>query len=108
MSRMSVQFTPQQQAMIDQIIAEEVTTYDAMREDVESLPQSAHGRGRLFLDLKQETEVLFGGQAGGMKSSHLLLAALEYRDVRNYSALILRRTYKHLAMPDAIMARAKS
>jgi predicted phage terminase large subunit-like protein len=34
------------------------------------------------------------------------MAALQYVDVPGYSALILRRTYKDLALPDAIMDRS--
>lgn len=52
-------------------------------------------------------EVFYGGAAGGGKSEALLMAALQYVDVPNYSALILRRTYKDLSLPNAIMDRAK-
>lgn len=50
-------------------------------------------------------EGLFGGAAGGGKSSALLMAALQYVDVPNYSAIIFRRTYADLALPGAIMDR---
>lgn len=50
-------------------------------------------------------EALFGGSAGGGKSSALLMAALQYVDVPNYSAIIFRRTYADLALPGAIMDR---
>jgi predicted phage terminase large subunit-like protein len=53
-------------------------------------------------------EALYGGAAGGGKSSALLMAALQYVDVPGYNALILRRTYKDLALPEAIMYRARS
>lgn len=39
-------------------------------------------------------------------SDALLFAALQYADVPGYSALILRKTYKDLTLPDAIMDRA--
>ena len=48
-------------------------------------------------------EVLYGGAAGGGKSWGLLGAASQYLDVPGYSALILRQTYKDLALPDALM-----
>ena len=50
---------------------------------------------------------LHGGAAGGGKSDALLMAAL--RDVASptYAALILRRTLPDLALPGAIMDRAK-
>lgn len=50
-------------------------------------------------------EALFGGSAGGGKSSALLMAALQYVDIPNYSAIIFRRTYADLALPGAIMDR---
>jgi hypothetical protein len=51
--------------------------------------------------------VLFGGAAGGGKSDALLMAALQYVDWPGYAALILRRTFPDLSLPDAIMDRAK-
>ena len=51
-------------------------------------------------------EALFGGAAGGGKSSALLMAALQYVDVPGYAALVLRRTYADLSLPGAIMDRA--
>ena len=50
-------------------------------------------------------EALFGGAAGGGKSSALLMAALQYVDVPGYAALILRRTYADLALPGAVSRR---
>lgn len=50
-------------------------------------------------------EALYGGAAGGGKSDALLMAALQYVDRPNYAALILRKTYKDLALPGAIMDR---
>ena len=53
------------------------------------------------------TEALFGGSAGPGKSSALLMAALQYVMVPGYSAIILRRTYRDLALPGALMDRSK-
>ena len=50
-------------------------------------------------------EALFGGAAGGGKSSALLMSALQYVDVPGYSAILFRRTYADLALPGAIMDR---
>ena len=50
-------------------------------------------------------EALFGGAAGGGKSSALLMAALQYVDVPGYSAILFRRTYADLALPGALMDR---
>ena len=70
------------------------------------IPQSPTPRQQLFLDLKDEKEVFYGGAAGGGKSSCLLMAALKYVDVPGYSALLLRRTYADLSKPGALMDRA--
>jgi predicted phage terminase large subunit-like protein len=50
-------------------------------------------------------EALFGGAAGGGKSSALLMAALQYVDTPGYSAILFRRTYADLALPGALMDR---
>jgi len=50
-------------------------------------------------------EALFGGAAGGGKSSALLMSALQYVDTPGYSAILFRRTYADLALPGAIMDR---
>ncbi len=76
---------------------------------VVQIPQKPTARQCLFLeDLREQREVFFGGAAGGGKSSTLLMAALQYIHIPHYAALILRRTYKDLALPGAIMDRAKS
>jgi predicted phage terminase large subunit-like protein len=53
-----------------------------------------------------EKEVMFGGAAGGGKSDGLLMDALQFVEYPGYSALLLRRTYKDLSLPDALMDRA--
>ena len=58
-----------------------------------------------FLTLESD-EGLYGGQAGGGKSDALLMAALQYVEEPDYAALILRRTYKDLSLPGALMDRA--
>lgn len=50
-------------------------------------------------------EALFGGSAGGGKSSALLMAALQYVDTPGYSAMLFRRTFADLALPGALMDR---
>lgn len=60
-----------------------------------------------FLQL-QCREALYGGAAGGGKSDAMLMAAAQYVHVPNYAALIVRKTYKDLALSGAIMDRGLS
>lgn len=69
-------------------------------------PQVPTERQQLFLNQRSEKEVFYGGAAGGGKSSALLMAALEDVHVKNYSALLLRRTYADLSKPGALLDRA--
>jgi predicted phage terminase large subunit-like protein len=52
-------------------------------------------------------EALYGGSAGGGKSSALLMGALQFVDVPGYAAILFRRTYADLSLPGALMDRAK-
>lgn len=70
-------------------------------------PHTPHPKQQEFLDLDVH-EALFGGQAGGGKSDTLIMAALQHVHVNGYAALLLRRTYKDLSLPGAIMDRAKT
>lgn len=56
--------------------------------------------------LVPDRECLYGGAAGGGKSEALLAGALQYVDVPDYAALLLRRTYSDLSLPGALMDRA--
>lgn len=60
----------------------------------------------LFISLNTE-EAFYGGAAGGGKSDALLMAALQYVDNPQYAALLLRRTFKALALPEALLDRSK-
>lgn len=53
-------------------------------------------------------EAFYGGAASGGKSEALLAGALQYADVPGYAALLLRRTFRELSMPSALMDRAFS
>lgn len=64
-------------------------------------------RQRLFLQLNDVREVLYGGAAGGGKSDALLMAALQYIDRPNYAAILFRKTYTDLSLPGALMERAQ-
>jgi len=52
-------------------------------------------------------DAFLGGAAGPGKSSCLLMAAAQYVDIPGYAALLLRSTYRDLALPGAIMDRSK-
>lgn len=62
---------------------------------------------KIFLKTNR-LEALFGGSAGGGKSSALLMAALQYVDVPDYTAILFRRTFADLALPGAVMDRLVS
>lgn len=53
-------------------------------------------------------EALYGGAGGGGKSVALLMAALQYADTSDYSALIIRKTFADLSLPGALIDVASS
>ena len=69
----------------------------------EFIPVNPHPKQTVFLLLNDVLEVLFGGAAGPGKSVGLLMAAAQYIDVPGYSALLLRRSFRDLALPGALM-----
>ncbi len=60
-----------------------------------------------FLLLDNYEEAFYGGAAGGGKSDALLMGALQYVDTPGYAALLLRRTFKALTLPEALLDRAR-
>lgn len=69
------------------------------------LPHKPWPKQHEFLNLTCK-EALYGGAAGGGKSDAELMAASQFVHVPNYAALIVRKTYKDLSLPGAIMDRA--
>lgn len=51
-------------------------------------------------------EVLYGGAAGGGKSDYLLMEALSAVHIPNYSAIIFRKTFQDLSLPDGLIPRS--
>ena len=52
-------------------------------------------------------EAFYGGAAGGGKSDALLMAGLQYADVKGYAGILFRKTYADLTKPGALIDRAK-
>lgn len=69
------------------------------------IPQTPHPKQAAFLLLDQQ-EAFYGGAAGPGKSSGLLMGALQYVDQPDYAALIIRRSFKQLSLPGALMSRS--
>jgi Terminase large subunit, T4likevirus-type, N-terminal len=69
------------------------------------MPHVPHEKQHAFLWLDC-FEALYGGAAGGGKSDALLLAALQYVDIPNYSAILFRKTYADLKLPGSLIPRS--
>lgn len=66
------------------------------------IPYKPHPKQMVFLLLPHE-EVFFGGSVGGGKSGAIFMAALQYVDIPDYRALILRRTFAQLSKSGALI-----
>lgn len=90
---------------MSQPISPEIARALTPRLPAEYCPHTPYVQQAAFL-LFSGMEALYGGAAGGGKSDAMLMAALQYVDIPGYRALLLRRTYKDLALPGALMDRA--
>lgn len=54
-----------------------------------------------------EDEALYGGAAGGGKSSYLLMFLLQYVSVKNYQCAVFRKTFMDLDQPGGLIPRSK-
>lgn len=70
------------------------------------IPHTPTPKQSAFLLMNPLLEGFYGGAARGGKTDALLMGALQYCDLPGYNALILRRTYGQLNMPDSILTRA--
>lgn len=71
------------------------------------MAQRPHLKQALFLLHDEWFEGLYGGAAGGAKSSALLMAAAADVDVPGYSALLLRESFADLNQADALIPRSR-
>jgi predicted phage terminase large subunit-like protein len=69
------------------------------------IPHDPFPKQAAFLAL-DDKEALYGGAAGGGKSDALLMAALMFVEEPGYNAILFRKTYSDLALPEAIMTRS--
>ena len=69
------------------------------------LPTGLHAKQLAFLALTQ-LEALYGGAAGGGKTEAILADAAINAQRAGFKALILRRTFPALNLPDSVMNRA--
>ena len=69
------------------------------------IPHVPYAKQAAFLNLNCR-EALYGGAAGGGKSDALLMAALQYVDIPGYAAILFRKTFAELTLPEALMDRA--
>lgn len=70
------------------------------------IPHTPTPKQAAFLLLDCE-EAFYGGAAGGGKSDALLMAALQYVDVKGYNAILFRKTFADLSKPEALIDRAR-
>lgn len=95
--------------MSTELTPEQLVTFTKIRELTSRqrswVPHAPTERQRLFLQLPDK-EAFYGGAAGGGKSDALLMAALEHVNIAGYAAILFRRTYADLALPNALMSRA--
>ena len=87
---------------------------DAQRSDMKKdtdprltgyIPHSPTPKQAAFLILPHR-EAFYGGAGGGGKSDALLMAALQYVDRPDFSALIVRKTFPQLNKPGALIPRS--
>lgn len=71
------------------------------------IPHDPTPKQRAFLLMNGTKELLYGGAAGGGKSVGQLMAALQFVDIPDYSAILFRKTYADLSLPGALIDMSK-
>lgn len=89
-----------------------VTQHDSLRKSLaprlnKYIKHKPYPKQIAFLCMNAFLEGFYGGAASGGKSDALLMAALQYVDVPGYAALLLRRTFRELSLPSALLDRAR-
>lgn len=70
------------------------------------IPVKLHPKQQSFYDT-DVYDALFGGAAGGGKTTGQLAAALKYIHVPRYAAVLIRRAYTHLEQPGAFIPTSR-
>lgn len=86
-----------------------VRTFDVRPANDNAIPYCPHTptlKQRELHALDHIKELFFGGAARGGKTDGALQCALRYVHIPGFAALILRRTYNQLLLPDGVLARA--
>ena len=71
------------------------------------IPVTPTPKQTAFLLSNQVRELLYGGAAGGGKSVAQLMGALQFVDIPGYAAILFRRTYADLSLPNALIDVSK-
>lgn len=71
------------------------------------IPYDPTPKQSAFLLMNSQKEILYGGAAGGGKSVAQLMAALQFVDIPGYSAILFRKTYADLSLPNALIDMSK-
>lgn len=71
------------------------------------IPYDPTPKQRAFLLMNDTREILYGGAAGGGKSVAQLMGALQFVDIPGYSAILFRKTYADLSLPNALIDLSK-